>query len=150
MATMKPSHQKGNDGAMAFTKKGFRLGWGLAFGTIALGALMAIGSSAKASTTAVALSADDFVAQGCELAKQSRLQERDLNLWRCGTTFHGQIASAQAGDLVYVADWSGNKLTGDAYVPVGSTYANTVDVRGNEADLRACGRIANTGVSNCN
>ncbi|WP_394820809.1 hypothetical protein [Pendulispora albinea] len=119
---------------MAFSKS--RFGTGISVVAVALGVMVLEAQAAKASPADTVPSADDFAAQGCELVRHKVYLGRHINTWRCDDfRMHGQISNARKGDSVWLAATPENK----AYVPDGSTFANTAsDVAVGD---QSCGQV---------
>ncbi|WP_394820810.1 hypothetical protein [Pendulispora albinea] len=127
---------------MKSNQKKSRIVIGAVLCAAAAGAFMARPSRAQASVEA-GPTEEDFLARGCSLRKQKIIQGRHLNLWACDiNSYHGQIASARAGDSVWASFAPGEKF----YVQAGNTFVNTRDY---QSLPTVCGRIADTGFSDC-
>jgi len=97
---------------------------------------------ALSMTTAIAQTdeappVEDFSAQACALVSTSSLEGRAINLWICGSEWHGQIASAAPGDSVYFSKNPGAAVK----VPSGGNFANT---KAQPTLDRVCGHILST------
>ncbi|WP_394834246.1 hypothetical protein LVJ94_47885 [Pendulispora rubella] len=126
---------------MNLDKTKLRIGLGILFGATALGVLISSNRSATAAEPAP--DPNDFAARGCTLAWQAHDVGRDINLWRCGSQVHAQIASARKGDTVWLSQTPEQKST----VRDGWTFANTQDsFSPPELGVRACGRVVGRNV----